>query len=1457
MRLSILWRTLFAAIFVLSAGAASADLAVHFPFDESGDSIVNFGTAGDANDAPLSSGTGRTVGKVGSGALSFTRSGGQSIEAGPSPIDGAALRTVSLWLNMPETTTGNHTFMSLGLNSNFGGAEDPGWKFDFDIDGNNGGIEIGLGSGRMTIAAQEPKINDGTWRFATVVVPDNAAGGVMADIDVYVDGEFAYDGSLNNQALRTISTVGGDRGGLVYIGRAANGAGSQVPNGDLDDLAIWDEALSADEIKGLYDVGDQLGVNASVFDQVATLHDAGSGTLLAGDYRWTFSSGLSGAAGVTGAELVLNDAANTGVTFSALLAGDVDGDDSVDQDDFAIIAGNLNTSATSRTDGDLNDDGFVNFADFRLWKDASGGNSLTVPEPGSLALLAGLAMGGVALGGRRRVAVGVLAVAAVAGSVETASAQGTRYWIGGSGGNYATSANWRVSPSDTIFFIPAAFENEVGVIGAANTTAFSFDPDAPIDGSVVINTAIDDVTGGSPSFVDDSPGAITLGLGTTSTGTMVIQNGGSLVVVPTADATTGNGSFQVGNGGRGFLTIDSGGALTAESFVVQGQQGILPESEWSKVTLSGTASLSTATGGMNFFRLMEVTGAGVTVSSAADIGFGESSRYTLNLDSAATPVFSAVGNVNYNGNLILNLSGSAPAPTEGAVYDLADSATVGGNFDNVILPGPAVPGRVLQVTSRAGGVNGLISGVEVASRLVLEVDRDSGMVSMTQPFGSAVEVDGYSLESGSGNFSTAGWTSLQSQAVSDWTEANGAPTAISELKPTGSTSVAGAGFDLGAIYAPSRGSFGTPIDEDVVFEYVDPATGEISLGEVIYSGYTRNDLVLIVDPTTGEAQLRNTSADAVSIDGYQIGSDAGSLDAAGWDSLADQSVSSWIEAEADSFGLSELLGIGVEEIAGDSGFNLGSLFTLGGDQDLTLEYLMEGADAASDGFVFYGELPDLNEGSIWDFEPDGDVDITDFGFFADAFINGSPLPGTNGYGDGEPDGDVDITDFGNFADAFIASQQSSSVAIPEPSAGLLSLFATLVGSLIGRRSPAMVSPGRSTFRKIRPLAPTVTSMKAFQTVVALAFVVFAASAPAQTILFNHDFTNAPVSGGPVTSVADLGTPGIGSYSFSGPAIGGIGGGANPALAVGHSGGTPPLTQMAVNSVTYTGVLPETMFADAGTGDRVLVDFASPGSFTGSASTDISFNWASYGTSNTGSFKHQFVRGLDPVGQEIFELLLVSGSGAATRQIYARGTDDDSTTLTAANAGAPEGVLLANNFSNALNGTNVAAGRPGSMYNIDISLADGMVTFDIGAEAGTFDLTADNGVARAINSSATTISQLEFGSIWNSAVDAQNKGYWVDNLFALEDAGVTFLEGDVDGNNVVDLDDFDIIAANFKSSVASRGEGDLNVDGFVDFADFRIWKNASAPSSATIPEPTTLLLTAISLAGLASGRRRGR
>lgn len=89
-----------------------------------------------------------------------------------------------------------------------------------------------------------------------------------------------------------------------------------------------------------------------------------------------------------------------------------------------------------------------------------------------------------------------------------------------------------------------------------------------------------------------------------------------------------------------------------------------------------------------------------------------------------------------------------------------------------------------------------------------------------------------------------------------------------------------------------------------------------------------------------------------------------------------------------------------------------------------------------------------------DMEPDGDVDIIDFGIFADAF--GSSV-GDQFYfavADKEPDGDIDIVDFGCFADNYGIGTAAS---VPEPAALLLAAIAALAASVRQRNSSAIKS----------------------------------------------------------------------------------------------------------------------------------------------------------------------------------------------------------------------------------------------------------------------------------------------------------------------------------------------------------------------------------------------------------------
>lgn len=1442
MHRSICQRILAISILCSASTLCLAGLQVHLPFDENvGSTSFNKGATGSENNVTLGSGNARVTGQIGGGALNFNNTSNSSIVAGTNPTPEDTLRTISFWVNTTEAG-GLNEYLSFGTNNNpAGGTSDPGTKFDIGIDAANGGhLEVGVGGGRLNVAAATittPALNDGVWRLATVVIPDilddDPAAADLSDIDLYVDGVFSYDGSANNSADRTISTA---PTGSFFLGRNANGAGGGNVNGSIDDVAVWDNPLTPDEIKSLYDVGQQLDVNAGIYDQVLSLHNAGSGTIYAGDYAWSYASGLSSSAGITGSDLVLDDAANTGVTFTGLVPGDVNRNSVANLADFNIILANFLDSASSRDDGDLNGDGIVDFTDFRVWSDATG-NALSfaqlaagVPEPSSLVLLAGL---GVAFAVRRRRAC----VMAVAGltlglcSLQEVSAQTLNVYFLPANGTYDSDANWDSG------FRPEAGLDERANIGANNADA------------MLVGAAADATATLTTSAL--SPSGLLLGNGIGSVGRLEIQAGGSIAVPGTVTDTTGVRVGE-GNNGRGFLTIDGTGSLSGRSINLNGQTDGFEESDWSAITLSDNASLTSTTANIQFNRVIEVTGPNVTIDSATDIGFGTRGRYLANITGSSHSIMRAAGNLQLDGGVLIpSFSGSA-TPTEGSTWDLFDSATTAGQFDEVRVPG-RVPGQGFVLETRPGG-NGVITSLAIRSTLVLEVDRDTGSVQITQPFGSTVDMDGYSIESASGNLGSGTWTSLDSQNISDWTEANASSTALNELKPTSFTTVSGAGFDLGQAYTPDFSVFGQTIDEDLVFEYSDTTTGQIVQGEVIYTGTKVNDLVLIVDPSSGEAQLRNTSNASLSLDGYKISSESGALTTGGWTSLETQASADWFEAEESSMTLAELLPEGDEVLGANQGYNLGALFSTSGEQDLVVEYLQDGANVLQAGQVLYDLLPDLPDAHLGDYNGDGTVDAADYTVWRDSL-------GSSGAGlaaDGDGNNVIDTNDYSIWRANYGNSSGAGSVSsVPEASTGVLAMFAMFIGGIFGRKRAAFV-PARVVSAKCGAKFDSTKAGRVL-TVAAVTFtlVTAGASSSAQTVLFDHNFNNAPNPGTAVTSVADLGTPAVGSFSFSGSPVGGIGGGANPALAVAHANDVANLTDMVENSVTYTGTFPETMVADAGTGDLVYVDFDSAGPITsGATKTDISFSMNLFGTNNTGSFKYNFIRGLDASDNEVFELLQVGGSGGGTRDWYARGAADNETTLTAANAGTPEGQLLADGFG-ALNSTNVANGRPANAVSVGVSLSSSMVTFDITATDGSGTPTAVNGMALPINSGATSISRLEFGSIWNATVNTQNKGYWVDDLFATTNPIGTFPLGDVNFDGNVDILDFNIIAGNFKQTASSISQGDVNEDGFVDFADFKIWKAESAGAGSanlTVPEPCSIILTLIALAGLTRRRR---
>src|SRR5262249_45461207 len=74
---------------------------------------------------------------------------------------------------------------------------------------------------------------------------------------------------------------------------------------------------------------------------------------------------------------------------------------------------------------------------------------------------------------------------------------------------------------------------------------------------------------------------------------------------------------------------------------------------------------------------------------------------------------------------------------------------------------------------------------------------------------------------------------------------------------------------------------------------------------------------------------------------------------------------------------------------------------------------------------------------------------------------------------------------------------------------------------------------------------------------------------------------------------------------------------------------------------------------------------------------------------------------------------------------------------------------------------------------------------------------------------------------------------------------TSVAGDVNGDSLVTIADFDELRSNFLNKYPNTlafGEGDLNLSGVVDLEDFRIWKNAFGDGGPNgVPEPAAALL----------------
>lgn len=559
-----------------------------------------------------------------------------------------------------------------------------------------------------------------------------------------------------------------------------------------------------------------------------------------------------------------------------------------------------------------------------------------------------------------------------------------------------------------------------------------------------------------PSDPDNSNGFLPTG---SEDEVAVIANGGTAVL--SADLS----ALGDGNGPPGEVVISGGSTLQLES------GGIF----------------STNTAGDNVDGSVSVTSGGVLSVNGPSAGF-LATGVTLNggvynpivTNSTTHTALNVTGDFGLAGGT-LRPEFTGFTPSVGNSWVLADAVSISGAFSVDLSQSNLPAGLGVGLSTISGGTNGqqLLMGVEAFAQLT--VNADTGAATLSSPSGAAIVITGYGLASSSSQLNEGGWNTLASQLGGGW-GVSGTPSSNNLDETAGPIPPANTTQDSATLTSTAQGigspfaiqPFGTT--PDLTFEYTTSA-GELRQGLVEFNGLNVvNNLLLTVDPSTGMAQLKNSSTTTIELEGYSILSSSGSLDAVNWDSLDSQNVDNSGVGGVDGFvqeasilvpsdenQLSELVpNTQTEErsltLSPNESYNLGMLFDTSGTQDLELEFLIN--------------LGDVLTG---DYNGDGTVNIADYTVWRDN-LGGSESALAN---PGNGSGTVDAGDYTAWKDNFGASGSGgggltvlngaviyeplagavvgSTAPVPEPStaAGLLVLIFGVGLLAVAKRKPLM------------------------------------------------------------------------------------------------------------------------------------------------------------------------------------------------------------------------------------------------------------------------------------------------------------------------------------------------------------------------------------------------------------------
>jgi hypothetical protein len=996
-----------------------------------------------------------------------------------------------------------------------------------------------------------------------------------------------------------------------------------------------------------------------------------------------------------------------------------------------------------------------------------------------------------------------------------------RLYTGPNGGNWALGANW----------------------------AEGLTPEAEFGEQAVINNGATVIVNSNLSGPGDNTGGILLGV-SGSTGGLTIESGGSLVArVSEFDASniqTG-GVLEIGRAARGYVTVQGGGTLVAEHILLGGAT-TAPE---SKITLGGGAGTAplTSNGETSLRRTTEVIGPSVNFTSKGPLTLSSDSTLIANITAAthspikavASPVTptttNATGNAYVNGALKVQVSG---ATTLGQSWNILEATTaIHGNFSSIDDSGVTLPagGKRIQTRIVNGGIGKQLQAV-VEQMLTLQVNRATGAVAIRNTSSVAgglndVSITGYQIQSQYGSLTGAGWNSLVDQGVAGWNETTPTATSIGELKSTaGGTAVAGnTSRALGSIFSQAFPAFGTPVNDDISFQYTTSdgvRQGLIELqGQEVF-----NNLIVRVDPTTGMAQLRNDSPHTIQIEGYSIFSPTNQLNVAGWNSLDDQNISPNVfEAAPTSGVLSELVTVGSITLNAFQTYSLGTIHPVAGTQNLTFEFLLNDAPDAQDGVVSYGPLYSVTPTTDADFDNDNDVDGNDFLIWQ----RGVGVGNSNATGDADGNGVVNGADLTVWRGKFGGPPAVAAAgAVPEPSTALLAMLAGGLFWLRPRRIRVATAEGDNVTSNSQersndmPGSQAGTGLK--WTVAGLLAMSLATAASGVAQAADILLISRPAQfGAPDDQLITL------LKSF------------------GHT--IVNEADVPLNQADYRAAPPTA--AELANVDLILISRNNnSGDYDDSAAEIAGWNAI---TTPIISMNPQLARGGHAtLGNNRWGWVNMDTTTTVDNQPAPTNYDPFPNAAHPFVAGRSTDVWHRGETIDYLN-RDATAYPAGSTVVANITVGVNIAAAIVDIPAGSTLFTNGQGVVDPLGGRRVLLQMVEYPDTHDVFRMTTNGGqilHQIINSVTLTAASMP--QGDVDGNGVVNLADFTLIRNNFGTAVDNRNQGDLNGDSFVDLHDLRLWKAVAAPAdiaAAGIPEPAGLALALSGAFAVLAARRR--